>query len=77
MVEEGPDMMSIHGLDHRAPFRYASSAFQRAAGINPRDVLGRGLTDLIAVEDHAVVQQALLKVMLVVVVVVCVQECVI
>lgn len=55
-------MMSIHGLDHQAPFRYASSAFQRVAGINPRDVLGRGLTDLIAPEDHGIVQQALLKV---------------
>lgn len=62
IVEETPDMMSIHGLDHRAPFRYASSAFQRVAGINPRDVLGRGLTDLIAEEDCAAVQEALLKV---------------
>lgn len=63
IAEEGPDMMSIHSLDNRAQFRYASSAFQRVAGINPRDALGRGLTDLIVEEDHAVVQQALLKVM--------------
>lgn len=62
MVEEAPDMMSIHGHDHRAPFRYASSAFQRVAGINPREVLGRGLTDLIVEEDRAAVQAALLKV---------------
>ncbi|CAN0477759.1 unnamed protein product, partial [Scytosiphon promiscuus] len=62
MVEEGPDMMSIHDLDHRAPFRFASSAFQRIAGIDPRNILGRGLTDLIAAEDHVVVQQTLLKV---------------
>lgn len=62
MVEEGPDMMSIHGLDHRAPYRYASSAFQRVAGINPRDVLGLGLTDLVVPEDNAAVHQALLEV---------------
>lgn len=62
IVEDGPDMMSIHGLDHRAQFRYASTAFQRVAGINPRDVLGRGLTDLVVPEDHDVVHQALLKV---------------
>lgn len=61
-VEEGPDMMSIHGLDHQAQFRYASSTFQRVAGINPRDVLGKALTDLVVTEDHVVVQEALLKV---------------
>lgn len=55
-------MMSIHGLDHRAPFRYASSAFQRVAGMNPREVLGLGLMDLIVPEDHATVQEVLLKV---------------
>lgn len=62
MVEDAPDIMSIHGLDHRAPFRYASSAFQRVAGINPRDVLGRGMTDLVAEEDRPAVEQALRKV---------------
>lgn len=55
-------MMSIHGLDHRAPFRYASSAYQRIAGMNPREVLGLSLTDLIVPEDHAIVQAVLLKV---------------
>jgi len=55
-------MMSIHSLDHRAHFRYASGAYQRIAGMNPRDVIGRGLTDIVVMEDREDVQQALLKV---------------
>lgn len=62
MVEEAPDMMSIHSLDHLANFRYASGAYQRIAGMNPGDVIGRGLTDIIVREDRDDVQQALLKV---------------
>lgn len=62
IVEGGPDMMSIHGLDYQAPFRYASSAFQRVADVNPRDLLGKKLVDLVVAEDHAAVQQALHKV---------------
>ena len=62
MVEEGPDMMSIHGMNHRAPFHFASSAFQRVAGINPRGICGCALTEIIAVEDHGIVKDTLLNV---------------
>lgn len=62
MVEEAPDMMSIHSLDPRANFRYASGAYQRIAGLDPRDITGRGLTDIIVEEDREEVQQALLQV---------------
>ncbi|CAM9492667.1 unnamed protein product [Discosporangium mesarthrocarpum] len=64
MIEGGPDIISLHDMDANALFRHVSPALKRLTGIEPSEVVGKGLLDLVHVDDRNAVSKSLAQVIL-------------
>ncbi|CAM9273459.1 unnamed protein product [Phaeothamnion confervicola] len=59
LVEQAHDLISMHSADDKAVFLYASSAYHRALGMDPQELIGLQLGLLVHPEDAAHVTQQL------------------
>ncbi|CAM9766741.1 unnamed protein product [Choristocarpus tenellus] len=64
LVEQAHDLISVHSPDDRAIFQFASGAYQRILGIDPKELVGLQLVQLIHVADTARVIEQLHMVLL-------------
>eukprot|EP00903_Cladosiphon_okamuranus_P016250 g14988.t1 len=63
IVESGPDLFSLHGLNPNAPFSFLCKGFSRQLQIEPEDILGQPLSSIVDLRDTGVLQSVVLHVL--------------